>query len=131
MRFIGIKTDGGLIKGKIALYCNILKVSRQGFYCFLNHRDESWKYESIAEKMRAIVSEDECNDSYGRGRMRDALKQKYPDEDIPSERTVYRIMEAIGLSHRPKRKANGLMILSFRGQLRMHRQMIISEAGHS
>lgn len=34
--------------------------------------------------------------------------QKYPDDDIPSERTVYRIMEAIGLSHRPKRKPNGI-----------------------
>lgn len=37
-----------------------------------------------------------------------ALKLKYPDKDIPSERTVYRIMEEIGLSHRPKRKPNGI-----------------------
>ena len=27
---------------------------------------------------------------------------------IPSERTVYRIMEEIGLNHRPKRKPNGI-----------------------
>ena len=27
---------------------------------------------------------------------------EYPDEDIPDERTVYRIMEEIGLSHRSK-----------------------------
>lgn len=58
--------------------------------------------------MRAIVDEDECNDTYGRSRMHDALKQKYPKDDIPSERTVYRIMEAIGLSYRPKRKPNGI-----------------------
>ena len=108
MRFIDIKTDGGRIKGKIAFYCSILKVSRQGFYFFLKHRDDPWKYEGVAEKMRAIIAEDECNDTYGRSRMHDALKQKYPHEEIPSERTVYRIMEAIGLSHRPKRKPNGI-----------------------
>lgn len=27
---------------------------------------------------------------------------------IPTERTVYRVMEEIGLSHRPKRKPNGI-----------------------
>lgn len=41
--------------------------------------------------------------------MRDALLQKKPkDVDIPSERTVYRVMEEIGISHRPKRKPNGI-----------------------
>lgn len=58
--------------------------------------------------MRGIVAEDECNDTYGRCRMYQALKLKYPDEDIPSERTVYRIMDEIGLSHRPKRKPGGI-----------------------
>ena len=32
MRFVAQKTDGGGKKGKIALYCRVLKVSRQGFY---------------------------------------------------------------------------------------------------
>lgn len=36
------------------------------------------------------------------------LTLKYPDEDILSERTVYRIIEEIGLSHRPKCKPNGI-----------------------
>jgi len=58
--------------------------------------------------MKDIVAEDECNDTYGRCRMYAALTQRYPEEDIPSERTVYRIMETIGLSHRPKRKPNGI-----------------------
>ena len=40
--------------------------------------------------------------------MYQALKLKYPNEDIPCERTVYRIMEEIGLSHRPNRKPNGI-----------------------
>lgn len=108
MRFIDIKTNGGEIKGKIAFYCDALNVTRQGFYWYLKHRDDPWKYEGIADKIRSIVNEDECNDTYGRCRMYQALRLKYPDEDIPSERTVYRIMEEIGLSHRPKRKPNGI-----------------------
>ena len=108
MRFIDIKTDGRKIKGKISLYCRVLGVSRQGFYWFLQHRDNPWKYEDIAEKMRMIIAEDECNDTYGRVRMHQALELKYPEDDIPSERTVYRIMEKAGLDHRPKRKPNGI-----------------------
>ena len=108
MKYIEIKTEGGRIKGKIAFYCEVLKVSRQGFYWFLKHRDAPWKYENIAEMMRSVIAENECNDTYGRCRMREALIQKFPDEDIPSERTVYRIMEAIGLNHKPKRKPNGI-----------------------
>ena len=59
--------------------------------------------------MKEIVSEDECNDTYGRIRMYQALLLKQPEGvPIPSERTVYRIMEQIGLSLRPKRKPNGI-----------------------
>ena len=108
MRFIDIKTDGGRTKGKTAFYCNALGVTRQGFYWYLKHRDDPWKYESIAEKIRGIAAEDECNDAYGRCRMHQALKLKYPDENIPSERTVYRIMSEIGLGHRPRRRPNGI-----------------------
>ena len=96
------------LKGKITFYCDALKVSRQGFYWYLRHRDDPWKYEGIAEKMRTILSEDECNDTYGRCRMYEALKLKYPQDDIPSERTVYRIMDEIGISHRPNRKPGGI-----------------------
>ena len=108
MRFIDIKTHGGAVKGRIAFYCDALHVTRQGFYWYLKHRDIPWKYKDLAEKMRTIAAEDECNDTYGRCRMCQALMLKYPDEDIPSERTVYRIMEEIGLSHRPKRGPNGI-----------------------
>jgi len=101
MKFIDRKTDGGRIKGKIGFYCNCLDVTRQGFYRYLRHRDDPWKYEEIAEKMRDIVAEDEYNDTYGRCRMREALALRYPNEKFPGERTIYRIMEKIGLSHRP------------------------------
>jgi len=50
MRFIDIKTNGGTVKGKIAFYCAALDVTRQGFYWYLKHRDDPWKYEGIAEK---------------------------------------------------------------------------------
>jgi len=108
MKFIDIKTNGGKIRGKIVFYCTALNVTRQGFYWYLKHRDDPWKWEGIAEKIRSIVREDIYNDTYGRYRMHQALRQKYPDDTIPSERTVYRIMEKIGLGHRPNRKPNGI-----------------------
>lgn len=109
MTFIAFKTADGALKGKIALYCRILKVSRQGFYVFLRNRDKPWKYESLAKAIQAISVEDVCNDTYGRARMHQALLLKSPEGiRIPSERTVYRIMEQIGLSHRQKRKPNGI-----------------------
>ena len=40
--------------------------------------------------------------------MYSALKLKYPKEKIPSERTVYRVMAAIGANHTPRRKPNGI-----------------------
>ena len=59
--------------------------------------------------MMDICSEDECNDTYGRIRMHQALNLKNPKGvHVPSERTVYRVMKEIGISHRPKRKPNGI-----------------------
>ncbi len=44
-----------------------------------------------------ICKEDECNDTYGRIRMYQALQLKQPEGvPIPSQRTVYRVMEEIG-----------------------------------
>ena len=109
MRFIAKKTDGGGNKGKISVYCRILGVSRQGYYQYLSRRGQPWKYEGLAEAMRAIREEDLCNDTYGRRRMHQALLLARPEGvRIPSERTVYRVMKQIGLDHRPKRKPNGI-----------------------
>ena len=59
--------------------------------------------------MKDILTEDSCNDTYGRTRMYQALTMKQPKNvDIPSERTVYRVMEEIGISHHPRRKPNGI-----------------------
>ena len=98
-----------MIKRKLTFYCRMLHVSRQAFYKCLQHKDRPWKYQKLVDAMRDILKEDECNDIYGRSRMRDALLQKKPkDVDIPSERTDYRVMKEIGISHRPKRKSNGI-----------------------
>ena len=107
--FIALKTDDGRIKGKISFYCKALKVSRQAFNNYLKTKAAPWKYQSLADAMLDICNEDECNDTYGRIRMYQALQLKQPDGvHIPSERTVYRVMEEIGLNHKPKRKPNGI-----------------------
>ena len=109
MMFIAIKTKDGVIKGKLSFYCRMLGVSRQGFYKYLAIKDRPWKYQDLADAMRVIHAEDECNDTYGRIRMYQALLLKNPTGiKIPSERTVYRVMDEIGLVHRPKRKPNGI-----------------------
>ena len=100
MKFIAIKTDDGKEKGEIAFYCKALNVSRQGFYKYLKNRKRPWKYQRLANAMLEILEEDECNDTYGRKRMYEALLLKRPEGvNIPSERTVYRIMQKLGISH--------------------------------
>ena len=109
MKLIALKTKDGESKGNIAFYCRVLHVSRQGFYQYLANKDRPWKYQSLADAMLEILSEDECNDTYGRIRMYQALNLKQQENvKIPSERTVYRVMEEIGISHQPRRKPNGI-----------------------
>ena len=109
MKFIAFKTDDGRIKGDISFCCRMLKVSREGFRKFLQNKDKPWKYEALADEILKICDEDECNDTYGRIRMYQALLLKKPEGvDIPGERTVYRVMEKIGISHKPNRKPNGI-----------------------
>ena len=109
MKFIALKTNDGQKTGKIAFYCKSLHVSRQGFYKYLKAQTRPWKYQDLADAMLEILTEDECNDTYGRIRMYQALRLKQPQGvQIPSERTVYRIMEELGISHTPRRKPNGI-----------------------
>ena len=58
MRFVAEKTDGGKRKGRISLYCRVLEISRQGFYRYLARQGRPWKYQGLAEAMRAIHKED-------------------------------------------------------------------------
>lgn len=105
MIFLALKTEDGRMTGKISFYCRMLGVSRQGFYKYLANKDRPWKYQDLADAIKEIASEDECNDTYGRLRMYQALCLKQPEGvSIPSERTVYRVMEQIGLSPSAKAK---------------------------
>lgn len=113
MKFIAMKTDNGRKKGDISFYCRALDVTRQGFYGYLQSLAKPWKYTALAACMKEIIAEDECNDTYGYVRMREALELRrdaafgdFPD--IPCERTIYRIMARLNLVHKPNRKPNGL-----------------------
>ena len=107
--FIAIKTEDGRLKGKISFYCRVLHVSRQAFNKYLKTKDAPWKYQALADAMLAICSEDACKDTHGRIRRYQALKLKQPEGvPIPGERTVYRVMEEIGLHHKLKRKPKGI-----------------------
>lgn len=109
MKFIAQKIEDGEVKGKLAMYCRVLNVSRQGFYNYLKNRNKPWKYQALTDAMMGILAEDECNDTYGWERMHQALLNKeFKGVHIPSERTVYRVMEKLGISHTPKRKPHGI-----------------------
>lgn len=85
------------------------RCTRQGFYEYLKERDKPWKYEALAAEIMEIVYEDEFNDTYGRIRMHQALLLKNPAGiNIPSESTVYRVMNAIGATHHPRRNPKGI-----------------------
>ena len=61
--------------------------------------------------MEEILREDLYNDTYGRLRMYEALKLRHendPDFYIPSESTIYKIMERLNISHRPRHNPNGI-----------------------
>lgn len=108
MKFIALKTSDGKITGKISFYCRALEVTRQGFYKYLKNRNKPWKYDLISQMIDAILYDSEYNASYGRNRMYDALKLSAPaDVQIPSKRTVYRILKRMGLTHK-RRKPVGI-----------------------
>lgn len=108
MKFIALKTSDGKMNGKLSFYCRALDVTRQGFYKHLRNRDKPWKYECVAEMIRKLLASDEYNSSYGRERVYKALLlYAPPGMKIPSERTVYRIMQRMGLI-RNRRKPAGI-----------------------
>ena len=66
MKFIALKTKDGSSKGNITFFCRVLHVSRQGYYQYLVMKDRPWKYQPLADAMKDILTEDICNDTYGR-----------------------------------------------------------------
>ena len=57
MKFIDNKTEGGRIKGEIALYCRVLDVSRQGFYNYLQSKNKPYKYATLVDAIKEIIEE--------------------------------------------------------------------------
>jgi transposase InsO family protein len=99
------------MKGRIALYSRVLRVTRQGFYAYLRSLNKPYKYAFLVALMKEIIGEDEYNDSYGARRMREALLLKQESDStlkVPSQSTVARIMRENGLIHKKKRKPNSL-----------------------
>lgn len=106
--FLAIKTEDGSVK-KISFYCKRLGVIRQNFHNYSKYKGNPWKYQSLKDAMLDICAEEECNDTYCRIRINHALEQKKSNGvNIPSERTAYRVMKEIDISHRLKRKPIGI-----------------------
>lgn len=78
-----LKKENDFLEEASAFCRRMPHVSRQEFYQYLVNKDRPWKYQALLLKQPENV-------------------------DIPSERTVYRVMEKIGLIHRPWRKPNGI-----------------------
>ena len=86
MIFLALKTEDGRITGEnLVLLQNAWGSARQGFYKYLANKDRPWKYQDLADAMKEIVSEDECNDTYGRIRMYQALLLKQPGRSAYSQ----------------------------------------------
>ena len=85
--------------------CEMLGVSRSGYYKHLIIKAKPDKNEAILSAMRAILEEDAENKSYGKVRMYERLKQ---DGHKCCQARVSQIMEENGLLHSKKRKPNGL-----------------------
>ena len=85
----------------------MLNVTREGFRQFLIDRERPWKYAHIIELINEILAEDEYNDMYGRIRMYEALTQKYPNEKIPCEHTINKIMQKAHINNH-LRKPKGI-----------------------
>lgn len=76
-----------------------MKVSRQGYYQYLEGKQRPEKHAELLAEIQAILDEDEENDSYGRKRMIDALRLKGRTE---SDSTIYRVLRGHGLLQKPR-----------------------------
>jgi transposase InsO family protein len=78
----------------ISELCRLLRVSRQGYYQYLEGKKRPEKHAELLAVIQAILDEDEENASYGRKRMIDALRLKGRAE---SDSTIYRVLRKNGL----------------------------------
>jgi transposase InsO family protein len=72
----------------------MLKVSRQGYYQYLEGKQRPDKHAGLLAAIQAILDEDKENANYGRKRIIDALRLKGRTE---SDSTIYRVLRKNGL----------------------------------
>jgi transposase InsO family protein len=84
--------------------CRLFDVSRQGYNKYKESLDKPPKHAALLAQIKAIIEEDEYNDSYGRNRIHDALILRSIKTSIS---TVYRICNKYGVSGK-KNKPKGL-----------------------
>ncbi|MFR8348236.1 MAG: hypothetical protein ACLVAV_02560 [Clostridium sp.] len=69
VKFIALKTKTAAPKRNITFFCRVLACQQTGYYQYLVMKDRPWKYQPLADAMKDIITEDICNDTYGRTRM--------------------------------------------------------------
>ena len=83
-----------------------MEVTCQGYHRYKKMLTKPYKHAELLAMIRAILEEDEFNDSYGRQRLWEALK---PQGITVSQSTVYRVLNENGLLLKnKKRKPKGL-----------------------
>lgn len=88
----------GPVRYSVSELCRLLKVSRQGYYRYLEGKNRPNKHAELLAAIQAILDEDEENASYGRKRMIDALRLRGWTE---SDSTIYRVLRKHGLLQQP------------------------------
>lgn len=86
-------------RNSISELCRLMKVSRQGYYRYLESKQRPDKHAELLAEIQAILDEDEENVNYGRKRMIDALRLKGRTE---SDSTIYRVLRGHGLLQKPR-----------------------------
>ena len=62
MIFLAFENRGRQDYRENFILLRMLGISRQGFYKYLVNKDRPWKYQDLADAMKEIISEDECNE---------------------------------------------------------------------
>lgn len=84
--------------------CSLLEVSPPGYYKYKKSLNKPPKHAALLAAIKAILDEDECNDTYGRERLQKALEFK---GFIISATTLARVCKENGLLQKIK-KSKGL-----------------------
>ena len=80
--------------------CRLLKVTPQGYYKYKKSQEKPPKHAKLLAEIKAIQEEDECNDKYGRERLKKALESRGIKISSP---TLARICKKYGLLKKLKR----------------------------